>query len=404
MRVNKFQGKLLLSLLLLAGSAQAAEISGRSSTSIQWFNDVLNNDNRVVELGEYLRLNIDKIDQAGKFSITGYGRGTQALTAGEGTNGRLYYLYGEYRDFLNKADIRVGRQFVNLSAGSALIDGGQVVLKNIGPVAFTVMGGHEAVMGLNGEVGNGNRAAMGAAAYLTGFKQTDLEVSWFRKTDSTDITRDLVGASFKQYLFNNIKLYGNTRYDLVSEAFNEVLGGIKYFPMANLILTGEYYQSYPTFDTNSIYSVFAVNQYKEGVFRADYTINDMVSVNGGYTREYFGDGGLSNVFHAGLGLRPVPPVKLNVEWDKRYGYYGSHDGILADVSYDVTKLANLAGGFSYDVFQRDSLTGDEIARLYWIGGKYKFARNMALSGRIQNEVNAQYSTNVTGRMAFDYDF
>jgi hypothetical protein len=50
------------------------------------------------------------------------------------------------------------------------------------------------------------------------------------------------------------------------------------------------------------------------------------------------------------------------------------------------------------------LTHDEIARRYWLGGKYRFAKNMALSGRIQNDVNAQYSENVSGRVAFDYDF
>ena len=41
-----------------------------------------------------------------------------------------------------------------------------------------------------------------------------------------------------QYLLNNLKVYGNARYDLVSETFNEVQAGIKYFPLSNLIFTG----------------------------------------------------------------------------------------------------------------------------------------------------------------------
>jgi hypothetical protein len=64
----------------------------------------------------------------------------------------------------------------------------------------------------------------------------------------------------------------------------------------------------------------------------------------------------------------------------------------------------VAGGITYDVYQRDSMTFDEIARRYWLGGKYKLAKNMALSGRIEDDVNARFETNVTGRLVFDYDF
>ena len=404
MAKKKFQGALLLSLLAVSASADAAEISGRSSTSFQWFNNELKDNRTQVELGEYLRISVTGIDKAGKFTLQGYGRGTQDLTTGEGLNGRFYYLYGEYRDLFDKADIRVGRQFVNLAAGSAIIDGAQVDLKNIGPVALTVMGGHEVVFGLNGDAGSGGRAAMGASAYLVGFKQTDLELSWFRKTDASDITRDVLGANFKQYLLNNLRLYGNAKYDLVSESFNEVLAGVKYYPQASLIFTGEYYQSYATFDANSIYSVFAVNRYREGVARADYSINDQVSLNAGYTREEFGDDGSANVFHAGVGVRPIDPLKLNLEWDKRQGYYGSVDGFIIDAAYDLNKTVQLAGGINFDAYQRDALTGDEIARRYWLGGKYRMAKNIGISGRIQDDVNVTYSRNISGRLVFDYDF
>ena len=39
------------------------------------------------------------------------------------------------------------------------------------------------------------------------------------------------------------------------------------------ILRGEYYQSYPTFDTASIYSIFAVEQYKETSISAQYAVD-----------------------------------------------------------------------------------------------------------------------------------
>jgi hypothetical protein len=395
---------LLLPLLLLtAASSWAAEIHGRSSTQLTWFNNDFN-EGRQVELGEYLRLGITNIDKAGKFSIYGYGRGTQDLTNGEGLNGRLYYLYGEYRDLLDKADIKLGRQFVNQAAGSAIIDGVQLDLKKIGPVGFSLFGGRDVAFGLNGEIGYSWNTDLGVSAYLDGFKQTDLEASWFRKWDHSDIARDILGVSAKQYLLNNLKLYGNAKYDLTSEVFNEVQAGVKYYPMSNLIFTGEYYQSYATFDTTSIFSVFAVNRYSEGVFRAEYVFNDRISANVGYNREGFGDGAAANVYHAGIGVRPIEHLKLNVEYDNRNGFNGSFNGAMIDADYEINKQAQVAGGITYDVYQRDSLTNDEIARRYWLGGKYKVASNMAVSGRVQTDVNAHFSHNTSGRVTFDYDF
>ena len=130
----------------------------------------------------------------------------------------------------------------------------------------------------------------------------------------------------------------------------------------------------------------------------------MVSVNGGYNRQFYSEGEHANVYHVGVSLRPIEPVKVNLEYDNRNGYYGSTNGGIIDVSFDINKVVQFAGGITYDVYQRDVLTNDEIARRYWLGGKYKIASNMAFSGRIQDDVNARYSRNVSGRVTFDYDF
>ena len=295
--------RLLLSLFLLtASTAWGAEIHGRSSSQLLWFNDFYNG--RQIELAEYLRLSVTKLDPCGNLGIYGYGRGTQDFTNGEGLNGRLYFLYGEYRDLYDKLDIRVGREFVNLSAGTTIIDGAQVDVKNVGPVGLTLLGGRDVIFGYNGELGHEGNYAVGASAYLAGFRKTDLDVSWFRKWDQGDVSRDIVGASFKQYLLDSVKIYGYGRYDLTGEVFNEVLAGVKYFPSTSLILTGEWYQSYPTFDTTDVFSVFAVNRYQEGVLRADYTINQMIAVYGGYQRQEYGDDGSADVFNAGVVLKP----------------------------------------------------------------------------------------------------
>jgi hypothetical protein len=397
-------------MVLAAGTAWGAEFSGRSSTQFLWYNNEFT-ENRVFEAVEYLRLGINKIDSAGKLSFFGYGRGAQTIGHDYDDTARLYYLYADYRDLFDKVDLRLGRQFVTNSAGNAIIDGLQVDLKNIGPVAFTAFGGRDVVYGLDGEIGYGWNSDLGISAYLSGFRKTDLEVSWLRKWEKSETARDIIGGSFKQYLFGLSKVYGNARYDLLSEAVVEGQIGLKVFPVSNLTLTGEFYQSYPTFDATSLYAVFAVDKYREGVFRADYNLNDVVAINAGYNRQWYGDGADADVYHVGTTIAPTDHLKVSLEYDKRQGYNGDHDGFMCDVDYEITKNAQVAGGITYDVYQREALTTstttthyDEIARRYWIGGKYRIAKNMAFSGRIQDDVNARYSENVSGRVTFDYDF
>ena len=405
-RWNLFAVLLFLVGLFGASSATAVEIHGRSSTQYLWYNNIFTEEKQA-EFGQYLNVSVTQLDKDNKISIQGYGRGTYSLRdSGDNTKdlkGRLYYLYLDYRDMFDKVDLRFGRQFVNYAAGSALIDGAQIELKNIGPVAFSVMGGRDVMFDLYGESTTSDDIVFGAAASLRGYRNTDAELSYFRKEDKDGIARDQVGASFKQYMLNSVKVYGNARYDFASEAYSELLAGVKYYPSTDLIFTGEHYQSYPTFDNTSIYAVFAVSRYKENVFRADYTLNDKIALNGGYTWEDF-DTDDADVFDIGIRVRPVEKVVVTLDYQKRSGYGGKLNGGILEVSYESSKKLNLAAGVHYDVYERDRVTGQETARKYWVGGNYKFAKNMSASARIEDDVNARFKNDWQGRVVLNYDF
>lgn len=390
-------------LSLWATTALAAEIHGRSSTQFGWFNDIFTGDKKA-EFGEYLNLSVTKVDTAGKLSFQGYGRVTQDISNGEEINGRLYYLYGEYNNLFDRVDMRLGRQFVNYAAGTVLIDGGRIDLKNAGPVAFSVMGGRNVFFDLNGEATRSRDFAFGAAAYLQGFKSTDAEVSYFMKLDKDGVARDQIGGSFKQY-FDAFKVYANSRYDIPSETFNELLTGIKYFPTANLVLTGEWYQSYPTFDSTSIYAVFAVDRYQEFIGRVDYTLSEKLSINAGYNKQFYGDSNTAaDVVEIGCRIHPADKLQVNLNYDHRNGYGGNMNGGIAEVIYAPTKLLELATGLHFDVYERDRVTGEETARKYWVGGKYRLTQQMTASVRIEDNVNARFANDWQGRAVFNYDF
>lgn len=392
-------------IALPAVQSVAAEIHGRSSTQYLWYNDPIIGKNQK-NLSEYLMVSLTGLDKESKITVQGYGRAVYDLkddAYSDDLETRLYYLFLDYRNFMDRADIRLGRQFVNFSAGSSLMDGVMVDIKNLGPVGFTLAGGRDIRFGEIDPI-TSHASAWGVAAYLAGYKNTDFDVSYLRSYYYTDIARDIIGSSFKQYLADSIKLYADVRYDLTAEVFNEVLGGVNYFPFLDLMLTAEYYESYPTFDTTSIYSVFAVEKYQEAVLGAEYTITSWLDLSAGYYHEEFSNDARAGLYEVGVKVRPSPALTVGIFHDERRGYAGTLDGYKVFAEYGEPGKWKASLGYDHDAYERDNMTGEETAKRYWIAGRYTFAKNMSATVRIQDSVNITYSKDMSGRASFDYEF
>ena len=393
---------LLICGLCAAKTATAVDIEGRSSTQLFWFNDYVDGSHQM-EAAEYLRVSISKIDSGEKLSIKGYGRLDYDVKHGGELQDRLYYLYAEYKGFMEKADIKLGRQFSNLSAGSALIDGIEVDVNKIGPVGIVVNGGRDVIFGEEDELSS-HLSSYGAQVYYMGPRMTYLDISYYRAYDYSDVSRDIIGSSYKQYFFDLIKAYANARYDLTSQTLSEMLGGLKFFPTLNLMMTAEYYESYPTFDATSIYSVFAVDKFRESLFRGDFTLASWVDISLAYSHESFGEGGHAQLYEGGFRFRPSLNSTIGIFHDKRTGYPGDLSGYKFYAEYSHIGKWKAAAGVDYDTYQRDDMTGQEIARKYWAGGRYLFAKNISGSFHVEDNVNINYSKDIQGRLTVDVDF
>ena len=392
----------MLSGLIAAHPASAVVIEGRSSTGLIWYNDIVD-ASKQMEAVESLRASISGIDSGEKLSLRGYGKINYDVKHGGDVENRLFYLYADYKGLMDTADVKLGRQFVNLSAGSALIDGVEADINRIGPVGVVLMGGRNVLFGEEGELAS-HLYAYGAQAYLMGEKMAYLDVSYFRTYDYSDVARDIVASSYKQYFFDVVKAYANARYDLTSETFNELLGGVKYFPTLNLMLTAEHYESYPTFDTTSIYSVFAVDKFKENLARVEYTLAAWIDISLAYSHESFGEGGHAKLYEAGLRFRPSLNSTIGLFHDKRWGYPGDLSGYKVYAEYGAMGKWKAAAGADYDAYTRDDMTGRETARKYWAGGRYFFTKQISSTLRIEDNVNVNYTKDVQGRATFDVDF
>src|SRR5512137_399039 len=120
---------LLAALLALAAgvpTAQAATVGGRSSTQMLLYSDENSKDH--LSLAEYVRIGVASLDSDNSLRVSGYGRATGDAYDGGGVDGRLYHLYLDKRGLGDVADVRLGRQLLFVSSGSALVDGARLDL------------------------------------------------------------------------------------------------------------------------------------------------------------------------------------------------------------------------------------------------------------------------------------
>ncbi|OGW37495.1 MAG: hypothetical protein A2010_07030 [Nitrospirae bacterium GWD2_57_9] len=402
---------LLLSLallLVLPLAAEAADMRATSSTQFLWFNDSLSGQDDEM-FAEYLKMSITKLNQENTITIHGYGRGTYSLAddaaeSDEELLGRLYYFYLDYRDVVQNVDLVAGRHFVNLPAGSALIDGATVNIRNIGPIGLRLLGGRNVLFsGDRNEIGGSDDSFMGAGISTDVIKLTHIEAAYARKTDDSDVARETVGITITTYLPKRIAVYGEAKYDLLSETTSELLAGIKFSPLERLTLTGEYYQSYPTFDATSIYSVFAVNQYQESLIKAEYALTEDYKLFMSYAAEDFDDGEDANRYEAGIAARPIADLALNVSYDRRNGYGGELSGIRFNGRYSVTSKTAVSAGIDWDDFRRETFE-DETVKKYWVGGTHRFNETISLMVRAEDNVNVKYDQQYQGVATVNAEF
>jgi hypothetical protein len=397
---------ILMALACVPLLSHAAEVKLTNSTQYLWYQDILAADKEksLQDVAEYLRVNVTKLDKEGKVNIYGYGRATKQVSTSQDLQGRLYYFYVDYRDaFKEHLDLRAGRTYVNAAAVSGTIDGLHVDMKNLGPMGITVFGGRHVIFDDKRDTGTRGDALTGMSVYLDTIKNTHVEVSYGRKYSDTDVARENVGLDFSTTPIGGIaNFYGRLKYDTISESYNEMLLGAKATPLKDLTLRGEYYQSYPTFDISSIYSIFAVDQYKEKSISAEYQLTNNYRVSVKYAKEDFSGDATADVYEVGFLARPIKDLTINATYENRNGYAGQLSGIRLYGEYRISKAALLAG-IDYDDFRREA-SREGSAKKYWAGVNYEFSKIITAVVRIEDNINFNYDNSYQGYAAININY
>ncbi len=373
-----------------------------SSTQIIWGDDYLGNSQNI--LAQYLRLSLDP--EGKNYEIAGYGRLWKDFAEegirGDGGFGRLYYLYLDFIPFDNTF-LRAGRQYVNFSAGSSIMDGVTVDVNNLGPLGITLSGGNDVKFSLDTEHSSPEFFLVGADLHLVDMRPVELGVSYVRKYDDGDIAREHFGLNFK-YIYKYASPYAELRYDNLSEVIDEATAGVDIFPILNLMVKGEFYHSYPTFDSTSIYSVFAVDRYREFLLFTEYSFEAPVTVFASNTWQLYDDDEDANVLSVGSRVFPTDRWILNLSIDRRTGYGGEIWGFEATGNYSLRQKIDLSLGAQYDAYKRPDFTDDDYdsAQRYWIGGEWFARKNLSASLRIEDNINENFYHRPLARVALNW--
>ena len=396
----------LFGVLLLLGAvsppARAVTLGGKSSTQALWFSDEFGKDH--LDLAQYVRATAGKLDAGNTMQVTGYGRLWGDVKEGGGVDARLYYLYLDKRELVKQTDVRVGRQFFFVSAGSGIVDGARIDTRIAGPVMFTIVGGHNVVFDTTGESTGRGAAAAAIQASLTNIPDGHLDLSYYTTYDEHDLAKQLVGLSGSKRFGKYGELYTQLRYDILSEVFGEVQFGARsaYFP--KLSLSAEYFRSIPVFDATSIYSVFAVERFEELLLRADYALTPKVTLNGEYRNEDYTHGDTANAGELGVRYRPADGLSVYGAGIWRVGTGGNLAGFELSGDMVFRKDYLLVAGVQHDSFRRELMTDYDDATRFWVGCDAKLRKNVVLSGRFEDTVSDQYSKDIRVRLALNVGF
>lgn len=396
---------LLVPLLVLCigiPAAQAASLNGRASSQALWFADEFDEDH--FDLAQYLRFSVRNLDAANTIRINGYGRAWGDIQQGGGAEGRLYYLYLDKKEILRRTDVRLGRQFFFVGAGSAIADGARIDTRPYGPLAITVVGGRHVLFNTTGESTKGGDIAAAIQVGLTNIPQGSLDLSYYLAYDESDLAREMYGLTANKRFGEYGELYTQIRMDVLSEVFSQVQAGARSAWFPKLTLNAEFFRSIPVFDASSIYVVFAVERFQEILLRADYDLTPRVTLNGEYRNESFSGGDTANVGEAGVRYRPRDGTSLYGAGIWRVGTGGNLYGF--ELSGDTAIRPNLvvAAGVQHDSFKRELVNDYDTATRFYVGCEARVRKNITVSARIEDTISDRFDKDIRARLALNYDF
>jgi hypothetical protein len=392
-----------LALLVGVSSAAAADfhLSGKSSSVLEWYDNP--DGDRAVPLYQYLLLNASNLGIDG-LDFRGYGRLSGDPTGNTDADSRLYYAFLEKEGLFGRLDARLGRQFLATTAGATVLDGLDLTLRDLGPLAFEVFGGGDVSFD---EDYSADDLVWGAQVNGAFPGHLDLGLSYLQKWDGSELTQELAGFDGNFTYRAMFDAYTEVQFNVLANAVSYFLGGARYYRSPRWSLQTEYLYSLPVFDSTSIYSVFAVEEYEELSGQFQYNLARGLRAFAQYTRELYDEFADANVYEVGIERTRVARFSGYLVGTYRDDADGQDlRGVKARAAYRFTDRVEAGVGANLDVLERWLQEDDDTttSQRYWADSTVYLTRSVSLQAKVERIKSALYDYYYGGRVRLNVLF
>lgn len=357
----------LLQFLFLSYSppdVKAASYSGKLTTVLEFQDTQFSEDDSIL-FYQYGSLRVRDITSKGLY-FSGYGRLADDLKNNDqDVKSRLYTAYLGQNGLFGHLDFKLGRQFITTTAGASVMDGLYLKYNDLGPLNIKLFGGGDVKYDENY---SSDDLVFGGELSGEFFKRLYLGASYIIKLNGSDVAKELVGFEAEYEIENLIKFYNETQYNMINENISYNLLGFKYFRNPKWSLRAEYLYSLPVFETSSIYSVFAVDEYEEIFAELTFNFTNSIRSYVNYTREFYKEFSDADVYEFGIEKTRQDKFKGYAAFTLRKDKDGGDlKGVKLYGSYFLNKYADIGAGIHYDVVERalDEFD-DSTSKRYWV--------------------------------------
>lgn len=385
--LGAFLGILLVPLVLGVAYVDAATVSGRSSTVLEWYDD--SEGDTALPAYQYLQLQAKDLGAPG-YTAKVYGRLADDFNDEVDTKSRLYYAYVENKQVFNGLGFRLGRQFISTTAGASMMDGLSLDYAFDKNYKVRVFVGGDVKFYDDYDIEDLIDGVELSGKFLD--DKLAAEISYVQKWDNDLLTHDLLGFN-ADYDFNgNLWFYNELQFDVLSERFSYALLGGKYRFARPFTLRTEYLYSLPVFSSTSIYSVFAAEEYEELMAELTWKISRELQAFGRYTREIYQEYSDANVLEVGFEKLRTGKYSGYVVGTVRDDSDGQNlYGVKAYADYQFMPELRAGFGAHIDVLERDIAyfntddndQNETTSTRLWVDAKYDLNNKMNLKGKYE---------------------
>jgi hypothetical protein len=385
----------------IAGARAEQSFSGRLSATMEWFENP--DGERAMPAYLYGFFNVREIGGYSGLNFRGYGRLADDLNNEVDRDSRLYYAYVEKEKLFDALDLRLGRQFVSTAAGAGVIDGLDLTSRGLGPVTLKLFGGVRVSQQDEYEAGD---RSYGGSARLDLKGDGELSLAYFQEWEDSDLSKELIGLDGRIDFTDAFEIFAAEQYNLILKEPSHFYAEADFHPEQSYSLRAHYLYDVPVFRSTSIYSVFAVNSYREAGAEFEYRMADGYQAVARYTLEIYKEYSDADVYEAGiekLRTGTWSGYLIGTFRDDNDGQ--SLRGLKLRLAYLFNRYFEPGFGMNVDVLERRLEEKDEtVSSRYWFFLKSEITDSFSLEANFEKAHSQLYDEYYLGRLRLNYRF